>query len=117
MRATLEPEEWPSHRRFLNRSFAGQVCPGGVTLLSGSSRVQHLSVKDLGVQSRVSITAAAVADPHLLLHLSDGRAILLSADPAEGAHLHMLAVCKAGAVFPLSCKGFVLSICKEASMA
>ena len=55
MRAELEPEEWPFHRRLLNGSFAGQVCPGGVTLLSGSSRVQHLSVKDLGVQSRVSI--------------------------------------------------------------
>lgn len=62
-----------------------QVCPGGVTLLSGSSRVQYLSIRDLGVQSRVTITAATTADPHLLLHLSDGRAILLAADPSEGA--------------------------------
>ena len=61
-----------------------QVCPGGVTLLSGSTRVQHLSMKDLGVQGRISITSATVADPHLLLHLSDGRALLLTADPAEG---------------------------------
>ena len=65
-----------------------QVCPGGVTLLSGSSRVQHLSVKDLGVQGRVTISAASVADPHLLLHTSDGRAILLTADPSEGMPQH-----------------------------
>ena len=65
-----------------------QVCPGGVTLLSGSTFVQHLSMKDLGVQGRISITSATVADPHLLLHLSDGRALLLTADPAEGMPHH-----------------------------
>lgn len=46
--------------------------------------MQHLPVKDLGVQGRVSITAATIADPHLLLHLSDGRATLLTADISEG---------------------------------
>ena len=61
-----------------------QVCPGGVTVLSGSSRVQYLSVKELGMQGRVVVTAASVAEPFLLLHMSDGRASILAADPAEG---------------------------------
>lgn len=64
-----------------------QVCPGGVTLLSGSSRVQQVSLKDLGLQGRATIVAASVADPHLLMHMSDGRAILLAADPSEGVLL------------------------------
>ncbi len=55
-----------------------------MALLAGSSRVQHLPMNDLGVQGRISITAATVADPYLLLHMSDGRAILLTADPTEG---------------------------------
>jgi len=78
-----------------------QVCPGGVTLLSGSSRVQHLSVKDLSVQGRVTITAASVADPHLLLHTSDGRAILLTADPSEGMPQHPSSHPEAAVVSPL----------------
>ena len=61
-----------------------QVCPGGVTVLSGSSRVQYLSVKDLGMQGRIAVTAASVAEPFLLLHMSDGRASILAADSAEG---------------------------------
>ena len=62
----------------MNSHILLQVCPGGVTVLSGSSRVQYLSVKDLGMQGRV------VAEPFLLLHMSDGRASILAADPAEG---------------------------------
>ena len=68
----------------MNSHILLQVCPGGVTVLSGSSRVQYLSVKDLGVQGRVVVTAASVAEPFLLLHMSDGRASILAADPAEG---------------------------------
>ena len=52
--------------------------------------MQYLPVKDMGVQGRVSIAAATAADPHLLLHLSDGRAILLTADPTEGMLSHHL---------------------------
>ena len=78
-----------------------QVCPGGVKLLSGSTRVQHLSVRDLGMQGRITITAASVADPHLLLHMSDGRAILLTADPSEGMPQHPPSHAEVALVSPL----------------
>jgi hypothetical protein len=64
------------------------VLPGEVLVLSGSTRVQRLLLADLisGGES-ATIAAASTADPYLLLHLSNGTAVLLLADPSEGISL------------------------------
>ena len=65
-----------------------QVCLTRLLLLSGSTIVQELHLKDLGShQTGTTIVAASVADPFLLLHLSNGVAVLLKADASEGVEL------------------------------
>ncbi len=61
-----------------------QVCPRGVFLLSGTTRVQELPLKDLVGLTNTSITGASIADPFVLLHLSSGNAALLQADEDDG---------------------------------
>ena len=55
-------------------------------LLSGTTRVQELQLRDLvGLSSSTAIVGASIADPYLLLQLSSGNAILLQAAQDEGA--------------------------------
>ena len=69
-----------------------QVCPRGVFLLSGTTRVQELQLKDLVGLTSTSIVGASVADPFVLLHLSSGNAALLQADQDKG-HAPLPASC------------------------
>ena len=68
-----------------------QVCPTGVKLLAGTEEVQDLPIEDIlpSIEWRpgVVIAAACIVDPYILLHFSDGSAILLSGDPEEGQGL------------------------------
>ena len=61
-----------------------QVLAKGLLLLSGTTLVQELLLKDLVGMGNTSIVAASVADPYVLLHLSSGNAILLRASQEEG---------------------------------
>lgn len=58
-------------------------------LLAGTEEVQELPIEDIlpSIEWRpgVVIAAACIRDPYVLLHFSDGSAILLSVDPEEGA--------------------------------
>ncbi len=65
-----------------------QVYPTGVKVLAGLEEVQDLPIQDILPSMRwrpqVVIAAACIADPYLLLHFSDGSAVLLSGDEEEG---------------------------------
>lgn len=60
-----------------------------IVLLAGQSEVQKLTLAEvLGeMRPKTRVVAAAAADPYLFLHLSDGTAVLLRADPESGASL------------------------------
>ena len=60
-------------------SVHGQVLPREVLLLSGSTRVQQLQLKDLGLAGKDTIV-----DPYLLLKSSSGAAFLFIADESDG---------------------------------
>lgn len=66
-----------------------QVYPAGLKVLSGVEEVQDLPIEDIlpSMEWRpgVVIAAACILDPFVLLHFSDGSAILLSGDSEEGA--------------------------------
>lgn len=78
-----------------------QVHTGGVVLLAGTTKLQEMLLDDLGAPAAhaehaglaASITnpslhqvaAASIADPYLLLHLTNGAAVLLRANAGEGA--------------------------------
>ena len=68
-----------------------QVHPTGVKLLAGTEEIQDLPIQDIlpSIEWRpgVVIAAAYIVDPYVLLHFSDGSAILLSGDPEEGQSL------------------------------
>lgn len=55
-----------------------------MVLLSGSTKVQDVPLKDLIGISSTTIVAASIADPYLLLHLSSGNALLLYVDASHG---------------------------------
>jgi len=65
-----------------------QVYPKGVQVLRGLEEVQDLPIQDILPSTewrpQVVIAAACIADPYLLLHFSDGSAVLLSGDEEEG---------------------------------
>ena len=65
-----------------------QVYPTGVKVLAGLEEVQDLPIQDIlpsmEWRPQVVIAAACIADPYLLLHFSDGSAVLLSGDEEEG---------------------------------
>ena len=62
--------------------------PTGVKVLAGLEEVQELPIQDIlpsmEWRPQVVIAAASLADPYLLLHFSDGSAVLLSGDEDEG---------------------------------
>lgn len=62
----------------------GQVLPREVLLLSGSTRVQQLQLKDFGLAGKDTIVTACTADPYLLLKSSSGAAFLFIADESDG---------------------------------
>ena len=57
-------------------------------MLAGLEEVQDLPIQDIlpsmEWRPQVAITAAHIADPYVLLHFSDGSAVLLSGDEEEG---------------------------------
>ena len=59
-------------------------------MVAGLEEVQDLPIQDIlpsmEWRPQVVIAAACIADPYLLLHFSDGSAVLLSGDEEEGAH-------------------------------
>lgn len=65
-----------------------QVYATGVKVLAGSEEVQELPIQDIlpsmEWRPNVVIAAACIADPYVLLHFSDGSAVLLSGDSDEG---------------------------------
>ena len=65
-----------------------QVYPTGVKVVAGLEEVQDLPIQDIlpsmEWRPQVVIAAACIADPYLLLHFSDGSAVLLSGDEEEG---------------------------------
>ena len=65
-----------------------QVYATGLKVLAGSEEVQELPIQDIlpsmEWRPNVVIAAACVADPYVLLHFSDGSAVLLSGDADEG---------------------------------
>lgn len=65
-----------------------QVYATGVKVLAGSEEVQELPIQDIlpsmEWRPNVVIAAACIADPYVLLHFSDGSAVLLSGDDDEG---------------------------------
>ena len=65
-----------------------QVYPTGVKVTAGLEEVQDLPIQDIlpsmEWRPQVVIAAACIADPYLLLHFSDGSAVLLSGDEEEG---------------------------------
>lgn len=69
-------------------SALSQVYATGVKVLAGSEEVQELPIQDIlpSMEWRPSvvIAAACIADPYVLLHFSDGSAVLLSGDADEG---------------------------------
>ena len=73
----------------LKRSFTFiQVYPQGVRLLEGAQEVQDLPISDIlpsmEWRPNVLIAAASILDPYVLLHFSDGSAVMLSGDADEG---------------------------------
>ena len=60
----------------------------GLKVLAGSEEVQELPIQDIlpsmEWRPNVVIAAACVVDPYVLLHFSDGSAVLLSGDAEEG---------------------------------
>lgn len=78
-----------------------QVHTGGVVLLAGTTKLQEMLLDDLaapashaeraGLAASITdpslqqVAAASIADPFLLLHLTNGSAILLRANADEGA--------------------------------
>ncbi len=62
--------------------------PTGVKVVAGLEEVQDLPIQDIlpsmEWRPQVVIAAACIADPYLLLHFSDGSAVLLSGDEEEG---------------------------------
>jgi len=64
------------------------VYPTGVKVVAGLEEVQDLPIQDIlpsmEWRPQVVIAAACIADPYLLLHFSDGSAVLLSGDEEEG---------------------------------
>ena len=60
----------------------------GIKLLDGPAEVQHFPIEDIlpsmEWRPQVAIAAACVADPYVLLHFSDGSAVLLSGNEEEG---------------------------------
>ena len=73
---------WLSRLRLL------QVYPTGVKVVAGLEEVQDLPIQDIlpsmEWRPQVVIACACIADPYLLLHFSDGSAVLLSGDEEEG---------------------------------
>lgn len=73
--------------------FPMQVYPAGVKVLAGLEEVQDLPIQDIlpsmEWRPQVVIAAACIADPYLLLHFSDGSAVLLSGDEEEGSAHHL----------------------------
>ena len=73
--------------------------PTGVKVLAGLEEVQDLPIQDIlpSMQWRpqVVIAAACIADPYLLLHFSDGSAVLLSGNQEEGTASPSTVVCNA----------------------
>lgn len=61
-----------------------QVYSKGLRLLSGTTSVQELLLKDLVGMGSTSIVGASIEDPFVLLRLSSGNAVLLQADQDEG---------------------------------
>lgn len=66
-----------------------QVLPKEVLLLSGSTRVQRLLLRDFGLAGNDTIVAACTADPYLLLKSSSGAVLLFIADEEDGEHASM----------------------------
>ena len=60
----------------------------GIKLLDGPAEVQHFPIEDIlpsmEWRPQVAIAAACIADPYVLLHFSDGSAVLLSGSEDEG---------------------------------
>ena len=65
-----------------------QVYALGIKLLDGPAEVQHFPIEDIlpsmEWRPQVAIAAACIADPYVLLHFSDGSAVLLSGSEEEG---------------------------------
>ena len=65
-----------------------QVYALGIKLLDGPTEVQHFPIEDIlpsmEWRPQVVIAVACIADPFVLLHFSDGSAVLLSGDVEEG---------------------------------
>ncbi|KAL0047613.1 hypothetical protein WJX82_007762 [Trebouxia sp. C0006] len=72
----------------LKHTLIVQVYPTGVKVVAGLEEVQDLPIQDIlpsmEWRPQVVIAAACIADPYLLLHFSDGSAVLLSGDEEEG---------------------------------
>ncbi|DBA84714.1 TPA: hypothetical protein ACH3X1_005967 [Trebouxia sp. C0004] len=72
----------------LKHTLIVQVYPFGVKVVAGLEEVQDLPIQDIlpsmEWRPQVVIAAACIADPYLLLHFSDGSAVLLSGDEEEG---------------------------------
>jgi cleavage and polyadenylation specificity factor subunit 1 len=76
----------------LGASRVVQVHPRGVRLLAGASTASDAALPSLlpapdDVDEDLRVAAAAVLDPYVLLRLSDGSALLHSADAATGEGL------------------------------
>ncbi len=65
-----------------------QVYALGIKLLDGPAEVQHFPIEDIlpsmEWRPQVAIAAACIVDPYVLLHFSDGSAVLLSGSEDEG---------------------------------
>lgn len=59
-----------------------QVCPRSLCLVDGKELVEQLAVADLipGAPGTLTVTGASIADPYLLLLLSNGQCLVLQAD-------------------------------------
>ena len=81
--------EGPNLQQPLSPSLHGlQVYALGIKLLDGPAEVQHFPIEDIlpsmEWRPQVAIAAACIADPYVLLHFSDGSAVLLSGSEDEG---------------------------------
>ncbi len=63
-----------------------QVTSALILLLAGTTAVQNLTLTAILGEARqkTRVVAASIADPYVLLHLSDGTAALLKADLTDG---------------------------------
>jgi len=71
----------------LRGASVAQVHPLGVVVLAGTTKLQEVLLADVAPAPPapgVTVAAASVADPYLLLHTSDGGGVLLEIDAEDG---------------------------------